>query len=516
MNKNTVIFFILTFFAFCFFSWNLSGQGYTLDEPATIGVAKTVLHFGYPSPGDGKNDYGNLTWEYKEFQGRYFWTWHPWLPFYFIAPMYALFGNSIAMLRLPFVLFGALTVGAIYFISNEFFKNKLVSILISLQLTFLLTFFLYVRQAHYYSPAAFFSLILLWLYWKSMQTSLNKKLVSLIFIVGFLLFQTNYLVWLSDMAILFILTCWKRKPSYYILLALSGIYGFLWFLVLQPYNGNTLSAYAGRTNLLLTIFHNISYLNNYVFPLIIGIFCFFAAYKLTQLRTYFLLIFVIGVKVFMYSLLVDPHGRFLVDIMPLCLLLYGFLYILLLRSRLSILILFIFLLVTTSNIVSVFPAYLFNVNKQLLRFYPNEFAAEFSVKTEYEYVQIGQFLSANEKKNDVFWINTDNWSTELYTDTPMLDAICDIKTNRFTGPSLYKDPSKVRWYIFDTNVSTALTTTPCLGEKWEKYLIKNYTKKVLSLNTKTYQLNDTDIVNRSFPPIPKYDKIVIYEKKNRL
>ena len=513
LTRNSVICFLLILFSFCFFAWNLSGQNYTLDEPQTVGVARTILQSGYPSPWDGRDIFASLTSEYTQLQGRYFWTWHPWLQFYLIAPMYAFFGNSVGMLRLPFVLFGALTVGMLYLVSLELFKNKFVSLLISLQLLFLLPFFLYVRQTHYYSPATFFSLLLLWLFLLSIKTSLSKKLLSWMFVIGILLFQTNYLVWLSDMALLFFLACWRKQVAFFALLFLQGLVGFIWFKVFQPYSGNPQVAYLGHPNLFLTIFHNLSYFNDFVFPFVLGIFCWFVAMKLSQLRTFFLLVFVIAVKVVIYSIIVDPHGRFLVDIMPLGLLLYGFLYCFLLRVRMSIFVFVIFILVTTTNILSLIPEYPFNVHERLFRFYPEEFASEFTITTHYEYEQIGRYLSAHAKNGDVFWINNATWSTELYTSTPMLDAVCDIRTGQFTGPSQFKDPSKVRWYFFDTNYSTSLTSVPCLGEKWEKYLLKNYTKKVFVLTSNTYQINDTDIVNRSFPPIRQAaNTVVMYEK----
>src|SRR5437868_12323859 len=113
-KQNYIIVLLLIIFSFCFFTINLGGQGYSLDEPDTVGIARTILTFGYPSPGDGRNIFSGAPNEYSEIHGMYFWTWHPWLQFYLISPMYAFFGNNIGMLRIPFVIFGALTVGLLY------------------------------------------------------------------------------------------------------------------------------------------------------------------------------------------------------------------------------------------------------------------------------------------------------------------------------------------------------------------------------------------------------------------
>ncbi len=513
-KKNYIIILLLIIFSFCFVAINIGGQGYSLDEPQTVGVARTILTFGYPSPGDGRNIFADFPSQYNKIHGMYFWTWHPWLQFYLIAPMYAFFGNNVGMLRLPFVIFGALTVGLLYIVSKDLFNNKFVALLISLQLVFLLPFFLYVRQTHYYSPTTFFSLLLLWLTFKSVKTSFNKKLFLWITIVGLLLFQSNTLVWLSDMILLFILACWKKRVSYFVLSAIQGLFGYIWFQIFQPYGGHPMDAYLGHPNLLKTIFLNLSYTNNFIFPAILGILSFFAAKKLSRIRLFYLLVTVIATKIFIYSVIVDPHGRFLVDIMPLCLLLCGFVYSFLLQARLGFLAILLFFFITTTNTLSLIPVYILNSHERIFRFYPEEFMSEFTATTQYESVQIANYISKHAHKGDIFWANMYTLPIELYTSVPTLDPMCDKQTDKFTGLSSFKDPTKVRWYFFDDYFSSSLTSTPCLGKKWEEYLTKNYTKKTFRLDAEIYRINDTDIVNRSFPPIKQPENsVIIYEKK---
>jgi hypothetical protein len=56
-------------------------------------------------------------------------------------------------------------------------------------------------------------------------------------------------------------------------------------------------------------------------------------------------------------------------------------------------------------------------------------------------------------------------------------------------------------------------SAPCLGEKWQAKLEREYTKKVFKFIHTAYLINDPDIANRSFPPGRVTNgQVVIYEK----
>src|SRR6266480_186449 len=113
--KQNMLLFLIILLASIVILTNLGGQGYSLNEPQTVAVARTILKFGYPSAWDGKvNLTGASNRDYTVINGMYFWTWHPWLQFYLVAPFYFFFGGSVAMLRFPFALLGVLTVAAFY------------------------------------------------------------------------------------------------------------------------------------------------------------------------------------------------------------------------------------------------------------------------------------------------------------------------------------------------------------------------------------------------------------------
>src|SRR5436305_387826 len=75
----------------------------------------------------------------------------------------------------------------------------------------------------------------------------------------------------------------------------------------------------------------------------------FTAWRLKKLRYLWIAVFWIGEKVIAYSLLVDPHGRNLVDVMPTGLLFFGFVYCYFWSNRQKALILLLFIIAVTTN-----------------------------------------------------------------------------------------------------------------------------------------------------------------------
>jgi len=81
---------------------NLNGQDFSLDEPDTVAVARTIGEFGYPSAWDGRaliDVEGNFT----QIGNRYVWTWHPWLQHYLAYFGLHVFGKAPGDIRLIFV-----------------------------------------------------------------------------------------------------------------------------------------------------------------------------------------------------------------------------------------------------------------------------------------------------------------------------------------------------------------------------------------------------------------------------
>lgn len=513
--KNNFLLIFIVLFASAIFFTNLSGQDYSLDEPETLVVAKSILKFGFPSAWDGKNLISvNNGSDFKQIGSKYFWTWHPWVQHYLAAAGLLFFGDSLTGLRIPFVFLALLTVITLYFISQELFEKKLTSFLLSLHLVFLLPFFLYIRQARYYSAGVFFSLIILWLLIKHFKNRWDKNSTLLFLVSSLLLFMTNYLIWISTMIVLIIIMFFKKRMEIIKVVIVEVIFVILWFLIFKPYNGNIFFNYSGLTVLIGNFFKYFSYINNFIFPFLLIPFLIFTKDK--RLNFFALLILWISVKIIFDSIFLVPHGRYLVDLFPIFILLYGYIYNYFFNKKLKIVSFVIFALVITTNILYSIPARIISPARVKFSFWPTAYAIELTGKYKSMMPQLSTYLKDKYNDGDLFWSNEYRWYIYKYSDVPHVSPICNSITNKFLGPPSVIDPEKIRWFIFfqhDDRLTKNLENVPCLGKNWQERLIKDYHKRIFRLSSSVFIINDPDIINRQFPPVKaKEDQIIIYEK----
>jgi hypothetical protein len=129
------------------------------DEAQTALLARTTLHHGAPIAFDGANSISQE--EGDDYGPHQLWKWHMWLPFYVLAVFFKVFGESTAIARLPFALFGVATVVLAYFTSMRIWRDWKSATIASLLILVCIPFALLVRQCRYYSPCMFFSLLML-------------------------------------------------------------------------------------------------------------------------------------------------------------------------------------------------------------------------------------------------------------------------------------------------------------------------------------------------------------------
>lgn len=178
---------ILAIASFLFLS-NLGNQYLWQDEAQTALISKTVLTHGVPLGYDGKNYFSQCFG--ADYGKNYLWRLHPWFPFYAVAAVFKLFGVSTFTARLPFSIFGILTIFLTYYFSKSIFKRKAPAAIAATLLLFAVPFIILSRQCRYYSMAAFFSLLGLYSYHNLLE---NKRFASgLFFFSSTLLFHTNY------------------------------------------------------------------------------------------------------------------------------------------------------------------------------------------------------------------------------------------------------------------------------------------------------------------------------------
>lgn len=534
-RQNYILVFLIILASIVIFT-NLGSQGYSLDEALTVVVAKTILINGYPSAWDGRMFLGGDGNMFTTvINGIYFWTWYPWLQFYMLVPLILLFENSLEALRFPFALFGVATVAGLYLVALDIFKKKWIAILLSIHLIFLLPFFLYVRQIHYYSPSAFFSVVLFWLLLRFINDKFTKYHELLFALTSLLLLMTNSLIWLSCLP-LFIISCAfrtykkhhinvlsrefiysliKENKSLLLNIAIQGVLTFLWFYIFAPFGGkNPALAYAdGRPSVFVGVLQFISYSNNYIFPLIMLPFAVFTAWKIGKSNYLWIIILWIGIKLVVYALLIIPHGRFLTDIMPISILFFGFIYYYLSLHKKTVVIFVLFFIFITTNAFALILAYIMPSQTREFRFYPNDFVTELTGYYPPAYMQISKYLSQNAKSEDLFWSNYNVLEIYLYSQVPAFSPALTCDNNKGL-PVKLSQQKDIRWYIFYPINRQTLNTEYCLGPKWQEYMEKNYVKRIFPLSEETYHINDPDIVNRQYPPnkIPS-NSVIIYEKK---
>lgn len=484
---------------------NLNSQDYSLDEPQTVVISKSLNYFFIPSAWDGTNFASVVNGkDSRLINGKYIWTWEPWLQYYLAFGEIKTLGINPGDIRFVFTIFGIATITLFYLTSLKLFKSKPVAFILALQLLFLLPFFLYVRQARYYVLDIFFSLGMFYLF---IEPSLKKKKDYLLFIFfSVFLFLSNFLVWGTSI-LAFILKVIKNKNKKLGLILLLEIFlGIIYFLVIKPGGGNPFFYFQGIKTYLIYVAKNFSYLNYFVTPLVlVG-----ASFFIKKYRKIFLIIsFWVLLKIFVYSALIIPHGRFLTDLFPLMVLFLGIIYQYLWERKHKITVLILFILLVTSNILYIFP-----YKGQRLNFFPQDFRYELFGSYPSFMPKLADYLKKDYKKGDLFWSNDLTLSVYLYSGIPSLSTAC--KEGKIVGPSSVTDINKVKWFIFfryGYNYPQDLNDIPCLGKKAQDYMKANYQKKVVSFKD-TYYINDPDIAIREFPPRKLYnDEIVIYEKK---
>jgi hypothetical protein len=197
--KDKFIWLIFTLAALLMFWDLLSGRCLWQDEAETALLGKNIISFGLPYAWDGTNlvsqengrEFGPGPHVY-DIMPAALWRWSPWVQFYLAACGMSVFGYTTFAARLPFAIFGLLTIPLTYLLSVRFFGSRVVGRLSALFLTFSVPFLLHARQARWCSPAY---VLLACLLLSLLEISEGKKLGVIGFLASaVLLWHTNFLV----------------------------------------------------------------------------------------------------------------------------------------------------------------------------------------------------------------------------------------------------------------------------------------------------------------------------------
>jgi 4-amino-4-deoxy-L-arabinose transferase-like glycosyltransferase len=158
------------------------------DEAQTALLARTVVQHGIPLGHDGAN---GLSQEGgAEYGPGLRWTWHPWLPFYVLAAFFRVAGESTFIARLPFAIFGWLTVLAAALLAGELFGSRRARAFAALVLAADVPFLVLSRQCRYYSLTTFLAILALWAYRRGVNGS--RAAPYLLCALSVLLLHTHY------------------------------------------------------------------------------------------------------------------------------------------------------------------------------------------------------------------------------------------------------------------------------------------------------------------------------------
>jgi hypothetical protein len=507
LRKHLFVIILLILSALIFFT-NLDGQGYSLDEPETVALSRSIFVHGFPSPWDGKNLVStNNGKDIISLNGNYFWQWQPWMQHYLVFFGIKILGDNIFAQRFFFVLFGIGTIFLTYLASKELFKNKYVPLIISIHLILLLPFFLYVRSARYYSPSIFFSFLNFYLLILNNKGKWNKKRSMYFFFSNSLLFFSNYIVWLTTSIFILFSYFFKKNKSIMLVLITQIFIAAAWFIIFKPYAGNAL-VFNQLSNFPANILKNISYINTFIFPVVLVPFMFFLK---KDRKVFYLILLLVAIKLIIYSIFLIPHGRYLADLFPILILIYGYFYERFFVKKTLLVLFLLFLIATFTNLLNISPYVLFAKDKLNFNFWSQKYYVELTGRYETVISQIGEYLKDKYKKGDLFLSNGYQWYVYDYSGVPSVSPVCDKKSNKFLGPSQITDKNKVRWIIMFSLGNDY--DFPCFGFKSLQDMEKQYELIKLNFAKNTRAVNDVDIFNRQFPPVEiRPNEVYLFEK----
>jgi hypothetical protein len=516
--KKCIIPILLFVIAAEWLTWNLGGQELGMDEPDTFIIARNTARTGWPMVWDGKYFMSLINGaDSIKIGDKLLWRWHPWLQHYVGALPIRLGFDNPAATRLPFALAGALTVAVSYWLAREIFENDTTATLMALQLAVTMPFFLYMRQMRYYALIALFSTIIFWMLARYLKKGLKGKETYLLAGATAGLLASNYLAWVGTMGCMFLLWIYKKRNNrgMLVILAIEGIAAAVWYLVIHPFNGNLLMfGYAGKS-LLTAPFRYLSYINAYLFPLILApVIWVVRGNPAKWLKPILILV---GLKIMFSALFLGVHGRLLVDIMPVILLPMGYIYQYW-GQKSSWLAVVAWVIFSLTNWINILPITALRPEKAKAIWYPSLYKYELTGTYPSSIREISSYLKQNYQKGDLLWVSEYGFSFYIYSGLPQFSPLCNVTTGLPQGPDTITDKNKIKWLVFfphDRRYPQDLKEVGCLGKEMQDKLATDYHIVKLKLGGKSYLPNDGDIVNRQFPPLPATEaEYMVYERND--
>ena len=302
------------------------------DEAQTALISRSILSYGIPQASDDKNSYSQEL-GIENGSDKIF-KWHPWIPFYIHAVFFQLFGESDLVARLPDALFGIGTVALCFFVMREEGRGRRPAFIAVVLLSFTVPFLILSRQCRYYSIVAFFSVLCVWAYFRYLQSKSGARTLLIVSSVFLFYVQIVY-----AFIVLTAIGCHSVFHKRELIRRLIGpIIGIVlcmlpWFFYVSEIS------YQTRYHQTFLSLHGIKYrfmnflisLADYVVPLslvllVIAIFVwhkkrFLQFWGKTRQFTSFYIIYIILSLLVLSLIAPAPFFRYLVSILPVCVLL---------------------------------------------------------------------------------------------------------------------------------------------------------------------------------------------------
>lgn len=182
-NVNFYLFVLIIILGSFLRLYNLGGKGLWMDEIWSVTRSQVPLLTIFTQ----KFAYGDASYGFYPIH-------------YFIIHLALIFGKSESIVRLPSVIFGIASIFITYFLGEMLFSKK-VGLLAAFFLTISAFHIHYSQEVRYYSYFAFFSLVTLYAFFKSIFAEKKKRWVILFVIstlLNFLLHFVAMLVFLAE------------------------------------------------------------------------------------------------------------------------------------------------------------------------------------------------------------------------------------------------------------------------------------------------------------------------------
>jgi 4-amino-4-deoxy-L-arabinose transferase-like glycosyltransferase len=428
---------------------NLGGTLLWQDEAETALVAKNILKYGIPKAFDGKNlvcvQGGNT------FDSNYVWTYTPWVHFYLTAASFAIFGISNFTARLPFALFGFLSI--IYFYCFCRFRLKLAfrqSFLCCTIMLFSIPLLLHFRQCRYYAPAVFFTLFFIDSFISFIQ---NKRGKEVLFILsGLLLFNTSYITFFASLL-----------PCYFYVFVFPGknvnkksfiFSNILLFIVILPwaliYRLQQKTEYL-NVEIAGNIGRYLSYIGDFALPTVF-IFIIIIAFYLVYSKTKSSLVSDIGrffpavIKnipyyqffaiyvvtfIFVVSFAREPHFRFIIPLFPVLFIIISFFLLELFKKNRAIFFVTLFFYLLSLN----YNYKIFNPGYKGKKYWP--MCLEYLYELTHNYAGYNgaliNFFKANAQETDIILIGYEDLPLMFYSNLQVIGGLHKVGIMEYFG-----------------------------------------------------------------------------------